>query len=118
MAKHLSNLCIKSEIFLVEWFYTLFCRAFSMPTVIKVWDLFIYEGEVVFYKIALAIFSIIKDELIGLDFDSTLFFIRNCSHNIKSEKLIKHITHNKMTNKELYAIMSKQYEQIIQSQKQ
>jgi len=47
--KHLRDLKIQSEVFLIEWFYTLFCRAFKFPVVTKLWDLFLYYEEVAFF---------------------------------------------------------------------
>ena len=48
----------------------------------RCWDLFLYYDEVALFKIALGIFTMIEKEIVELDFDGTLFLIRNCSHKI------------------------------------
>ena len=78
--KHLEELKISTNYFLIEWFYTLFCRAFDLCTVGKIWDLFITYGEVILFKTAIAIFTIIEHEILDdKGFDETLFIIRNCT---------------------------------------
>ena len=48
---------------MVEWLFTMFCRAFSLPVVINIWDLFLYYGEIVFFKMAIGIFSFIENQI-------------------------------------------------------
>ena len=54
---------LKQKYFMVEWLFTMFCRAFSLPVVINIWDLFLYYGEIVFFKMAIGIFSFIENEI-------------------------------------------------------
>lgn len=61
--KHLTKLNVQGEIFMVEWLFTMFCRAFSLPVVINIWDLFLYYGEIVFIKMAIGIFSFIENQI-------------------------------------------------------
>lgn len=61
--KHLRKLNVQCEIFLVEWFFTMFGRAFSLPVVINIWDLYLYYGEIVFFKTAICIFNLIENEI-------------------------------------------------------
>jgi len=55
--------------FLIEWFYTMFGRAFTLPVVLRLWDLFIYYGEVVFFRVALAIFELAQEHLRGRSYE-------------------------------------------------
>lgn len=83
--KHLNKLNITSDIFLIEWFYTLFCRAFSFPVVAKIWDMMLTQGEVTFYRVAVSIFTCIEKELLDKSFDDSLFLIRNCTFKIDTD---------------------------------
>lgn len=59
---------IHSEIYLIEWFYTMFSRSFTIPTVFKIWDYLLFYGESVLYQVGLAIFEQLKAELMELDY--------------------------------------------------
>ncbi len=63
--KLFKELEIRSEVFVVEWFFTFFSRGISPMTILKVWDLVLYhwavynEPEVVMYKLSLIILSLL-----------------------------------------------------------
>lgn len=59
---------IHSEIYLIEWFYTMFSRSFSIPVVLKIWDLFLFFGESILYQVGLAIFEQISVPLMSLGY--------------------------------------------------
>lgn len=81
--EQLSDLNINSEIFLIEWFYTFFGRAFSLPTVLKIWDLMLYHGEVVFFKTALAIFHLLQDHLKNGSYEECIGTVKGFGSLIK-----------------------------------
>jgi hypothetical protein len=54
--KHMMDLAVDSELFLIEWAYTLYSRAFSLRIVSKIWDLWFSEGYNTFFKVAMAVF--------------------------------------------------------------
>lgn len=56
IAEKLAKLKIDSQIFLVEWFYTIFSRSLTFEGTVKFWDQFLYHGEVVLFRMALSIF--------------------------------------------------------------
>ncbi|EAR98652.2 rab-GTPase-TBC domain protein (macronuclear) [Tetrahymena thermophila SB210] len=108
--KHLQKLHIQSDIFLIEWFYTLYCRAFSFSTIAKIWDLMLAHGEVIFYKVGISIFGCIEKDLIDKDFDDSLFLIRNCTNKIDPDSLIKMIYSLKLTTEHIF----KKYQKLIE----
>ncbi|KAL4461444.1 hypothetical protein ABPG74_016068 [Tetrahymena malaccensis] len=108
--KHLQKLHIQSDIFLIEWFYTLYCRAFSFTTIAKIWDLMLTHGEVIFYKVGISIFGCIERDLLDKDFDDSLFLIRNCTNKIDPDSLIKMVYSLKLTTENLF----KKYQKIIE----
>lgn len=58
--KHMSDLGVDTELFIIEWAYTLYSRAFSLRIVSKIWDLWFSEGYNTFYKVAMTIFEIME----------------------------------------------------------
>ena len=78
----------------------------------KIFDLFLYDGEVVLYKTALAVMKIIGQEVIQLDFELGLLLIRSCTSNINEKTLIKLIQDNHLTKEKLHIRMKKELQKI------
>ena len=43
------------DLFLLEWCMTLFCKRLKLDVVGRVWDLYIMEGEVAVYRVAVGV---------------------------------------------------------------
>lgn len=69
MYKHLTKLEIPNQAFLVEWFYTLFARAFNLMTSSKIWDHFLFYGDVYLIRVGLAIFGVIGSDLLKCEYE-------------------------------------------------
>jgi len=62
--KYTQQLAVDSELFIIEWAYTFYSRAFSLKIVryliffisSKIWDLWFSEGFNVFFKVAMTVF--------------------------------------------------------------
>lgn len=67
--KHFENLAIPKQSFLVEWFYTVYARAFNLVVSSKVWDYFLFEGDVFLIKLAIAILAILENELLNSEYE-------------------------------------------------
>jgi len=79
-------------IFSMRWFILLFCQDFTLPDVIRIWDilLFIEDDTDIFYKVyifALAILSLKKHYLHKVDFVSFIMEMQNL-YDINIETLI------------------------------
>ncbi|CAK9089316.1 unnamed protein product [Durusdinium trenchii] len=64
--------CIRSvgltpEMFLIDWFLTLFVKCLTVDVASVVWDLFLLDGEVVLYCTAIAILRILEDRILHPD---------------------------------------------------
>ena len=96
VSKHLENLKIQSEIFLIEWFFTLFSRGHSLETTMKIWDLFGYQGEAMLYRLSISIFEIIGKRLLNHNYEHTLGLIQSYWSYIDEQKLLEHVCHSKI----------------------
>ncbi|CAE7224231.1 TBC1D12 [Symbiodinium natans] len=55
------------EMFLIEWFLTVFAKCLTVDVASVVWDLFLLDGEVVLYCTAIAILRILEFQLLHPD---------------------------------------------------
>ncbi len=45
-------------LYCTEWFMSMFSRTLPWPTVLRIWDMFFFEGVKVLFKVALAVLSL------------------------------------------------------------
>ncbi|KAL0221100.1 hypothetical protein RCL1_000954 [Eukaryota sp. TZLM3-RCL] len=65
---HFNRNNVTCDIFATSWFLTLFVYSLPFPVVIRIWDLFIFEGWKVVFRVALGILTILQDDLLKCDF--------------------------------------------------
>ncbi|GAA48514.1 small G protein signaling modulator 3 homolog [Clonorchis sinensis] len=58
---------IELSLITLQWFLTLYASVCPTPVTFRIWDLFFYEGSVVLFRIALALLTMKKPELMNLD---------------------------------------------------
>ena len=56
-----------------------------------------FYGEIIIIKVALAIFSLAEPKLLEKSFEESIFYLRNCTFDVKEELLLKHVFNNKLT---------------------
>ncbi|CEM11165.1 unnamed protein product [Vitrella brassicaformis CCMP3155] len=63
VAMKLHQCGLNSDMFLVEWLYTLFTRSLPFALVARVWDSFLAEGDTILYQTALGLLCYFSDAL-------------------------------------------------------
>ncbi|KAK4876316.1 hypothetical protein RN001_012738 [Aquatica leii] len=53
-----------TNVFTMQWFLTLFCNCLPQPTVLRVWDLILLEGNEVLLRTALAIWQVLAERIL------------------------------------------------------
>ena len=110
----LEEILLHSEIYLIEWFYTMFSRSFSLETVWKVWDLFVYYGEAVLFRIGLGIFEQLKGLIEKLDYDECIETIKGFGVKVDEGKLMEFVVESRLTTEKLRGCFAK-VEQMMES---
>lgn len=73
---HLRDLGVEMHMFASQWFLTLFTAKFPLFCVFRIVDLFLCDGHVVMYQVALGLLRIAKPDLLQLDFEGVLKYFR------------------------------------------
>uniref|UniRef100_K3WM79 Rab-GAP TBC domain-containing protein n=1 Tax=Globisporangium ultimum (strain ATCC 200006 / CBS 805.95 / DAOM BR144) TaxID=431595 RepID=K3WM79_GLOUD len=73
---HLRQIGMHPSFLATQWFVTLFARVFPLPTVARVWDLFLVDGWKMIFRVALAITAHIRPHIIDLDMEQCSEFFR------------------------------------------
>lgn len=73
----------------------------------KIWDLMLFHGEVVFFKTALAIFHLLQDSLKNATYEECIGTVKGFGSLIKEKKVLSYVTSSKLSSDKLYVLMSK-----------
>lgn len=74
---HLIEQGMHPTMYATEWIMTMFCRGFSFELATRVMDVYMYEGQKIVYRVALALIKNIERELLDADFESLMQIVRN-----------------------------------------
>ena len=99
---------ISSDLYLIEWFFTLFARAFDVEIVSKVWDLFFLFGlEFVIYKLALTLFSLMENDILNCkNSDYLLEIIKKYTSLVEPNLLFKTFFKHKLRLEDFMNILN------------
>ncbi|KAI8371773.1 rab-GTPase-TBC domain-containing protein [Radiomyces spectabilis] len=82
LAQHLETNDVLPIMYIAQWFLTAFTMTLPWNSVLRVWDVFYFEGVKVFYRISLAILELCKDHL-----------LQSCPTNSELLAFLLHIPH-------------------------
>eukprot|EP01114_Cavostelium_apophysatum_P017256 TRINITY_DN5084_c0_g1_i1.p1 TRINITY_DN5084_c0_g1~~TRINITY_DN5084_c0_g1_i1.p1 ORF type:complete len:802 (+),score=205.98 TRINITY_DN5084_c0_g1_i1:158-2563(+) len=92
--QHLQKEDVPFEAYGTKWFMTIFLYNLPFPAVLRVWDIFLFEGFHFLYAVAISLFKIHEDTLLSLSMDAAVKLL-NFEHNrepttpVDTEVLIK-----------------------------
>nr|CAG8437982.1 12142_t:CDS:10 [Entrophospora candida] len=86
LSKHLADNDIIPLIYMTQWFMTLFTMALPWASVLRVWDIFYFEGTNLFFRVGLAMLDCVRDHI-----------LKNCPTSSEILSFILHIPHELLT---------------------
>lgn len=98
---------ISSRMFLLEWVMTLYAKALPLDIAAHVWDLFMLEGEIVIFRVAVALVHLFRDELVYATYDQCLTLLNNIPQEILDEALFESIAAVSFSQKKWDAALKK-----------
>ncbi|KAK9499395.1 hypothetical protein O3M35_002439 [Rhynocoris fuscipes] len=73
---HFNSQSFHTSMYASSWFLTLFTTALALPTACRIIDVFLSEGMDIIFKVALALLTMGKDNLLQLDMEGMLKFFQ------------------------------------------
>ena len=92
----LTDLNISPAMYCTEWFMCVYTRSFPYDVVVRIWFIFLSEGWVFVYQVALALLDLFKgtcwaralgvEEIIGKDFEDAYAVISGINRSVSVMK--------------------------------
>jgi TBC1 domain family member 10 len=77
------------NMFLTEWIMTVFTRNFGFEFVTRVWDIFLFEGMKILYRICLGLLKCIEPQILSLEFEGIMKIIRRIPQDVDIETALE-----------------------------
>lgn len=77
LGQHFSEEMISPSMYASQWFITVFSYSFPFSLALRIWDVFLYEGVKIVFKVGLALLRFCHDDLIKLPFEKLIHALRN-----------------------------------------
>nr|XP_029733600.1 rab GTPase-activating protein 1-like isoform X1 [Aedes albopictus] len=92
--EHFLNTGVESHMFASQWFLTLFTARFPLYFAFSILDAFLLDGVTVLFQVALTLLSVCKKDLLELDFEGMLKYVRvtlpkKCRSENQAKKMMK-----------------------------
>ncbi len=101
LAAHLRNEGVHPNMYATQWFMTVFAKNFKVECVLRVWDIFLYEGPKIMFRIALALMQHGQKQFLVLPFESLVDAIKSIQHQIAPHELINAALRIRLTQPQL-----------------
>ncbi|CAH3154885.1 unnamed protein product [Porites evermanni] len=89
---HFETLCVDLSLVSFNWFLTVFVDNFPVQTTLRVWDTFLFEGNKVLFRFALAVFKSTEEELLKCQDHMGIFnFLRQMPEKITDANTLSQI---------------------------
>ncbi|XP_064468522.1 TBC1 domain family member 12-like [Ornithodoros turicata] len=88
---HFKDQSLTSDLYLVDWIYTLYSRSLPLDVACRVWDVFLRDGEEFLFRSALGILRLYEEVLLGMDFIHLAQFLTKLPEDLGSEVLFEAI---------------------------
>ncbi|OWM64461.1 EVI5-like protein [Punica granatum] len=77
LGEHFTQEMINPSMYASQWFITVFSYSFPFHLALRIWDVFLFEGVKIVFKVGLALLKFCQDDLIKLPFEKLIHALRN-----------------------------------------
>ncbi|XP_018335446.1 ecotropic viral integration site 5 ortholog isoform X2 [Agrilus planipennis] len=114
LSQHFHSQGFHTSMYASSWFLTLFTTALTLPLACRIMDVFLSEGMEVIFKVALAMLTLGKEELLSLDMEGMLkFFQKELTARAESDpEVLMQTAYNMKYNAKKMKKLEKEYQAI------
>ncbi|GAV60061.1 RabGAP-TBC domain-containing protein [Cephalotus follicularis] len=77
LGDHFTQEMINPSMYASQWFITVFSYSFPFHLALRIWDVFLFEGVKIVFKVGLALLKYCHDDLVKIPFEKLIHALRN-----------------------------------------
>ena len=107
---HFVALNVEPEIYMVNWVMSLYCHALPLELTSRIWDLFVLDGDVAIFRVAIGLLKLFQSRLLGMNFEETAYLLNHLSdEQIDGDQLMKQV-------RSIQGVTRKQFKELCKDQ--
>ena len=87
--EHLNNLDFGCELFIIQWFENLFTETLDYKILLRIFDLFLIYGELLFFQVGLTIIKLQEEDLLNYPINELFKILRRLPSKFDEEKFFE-----------------------------
>ncbi|KAI3658945.1 hypothetical protein MP638_006321 [Amoeboaphelidium occidentale] len=96
---------IEPQLFLIEWFLSLYARCLPLDIASRVWDCYFLFGEVFVFRTALGILKLFSPDLLNADYDVVVHRLTHVSQFVTEDALFTSIESVQLTSDKYFQLL-------------
>eukprot|EP00467_Chlorarachnion_reptans_P004445 CAMPEP_0114525526 /NCGR_PEP_ID=MMETSP0109-20121206/22480_1 /TAXON_ID=29199 /ORGANISM="Chlorarachnion reptans, Strain CCCM449" /LENGTH=486 /DNA_ID=CAMNT_0001707131 /DNA_START=121 /DNA_END=1581 /DNA_ORIENTATION=+ len=109
--KHFEEIEIKPGMYLYEWLLTIYSRSLKIDIAHRIWDNFLYHGQVFLFRTALGMLRLFEAQFLKMSFEDCLSILNRPPEDINENELFENIYRIQLTSKRFDRMVSKAMEE-------
>lgn len=105
---HLRSLDISTDLYIMDWILTLFCKALPLDIATRVWDNYFLRGDIFLYSTIAGVLSYLAPQLENGTFDECLQLLTHLPQDMDETALFQHIGNINISPKRLEELLVEQ----------
>lgn len=107
---HFKKHGIESDLYMINWVMSLYCRALTLELVTRIWDLYVLDGDVAIFRSALGILKMFMNRLLKMKFEDMAYFLSHLPcDEIDPDQLLRTIRSVRVVTKRKFIDSFKQF---------
>lgn len=108
---HFKQHGIESNLYMINWVMSLYCRALPLEFVTRIWDVYILDGDIAIFRAALGILRLFMPKLLEMNFEDMAYFLSHIpAEEIEPDGLLHSIRSVRVVTKKHFHDLFKECE--------
>ncbi|PXF42307.1 TBC1 domain family member 14 [Gracilariopsis chorda] len=106
---HFKKHGIDSDLYMINWIMSLYCRALPLDLVTRIWDIYVVDGDVAIFRAALGLLRLFMSKLLKMKFEELAYFLSHIpGDEIEADTLIQTIRSVRLVTKKKFRDLFKE----------
>lgn len=91
LSAHFKNEGVESDLYMINWVMSLYCRALPLDLVARIWDVYVLDGDVAIFRSALGILRLHQAQLLKMKFEDMAYFLSHLPQDVDPDAVMQSI---------------------------